>query len=63
LKERRARWDLLTTDTRSDRVAWAYAPLATAPKGIETGELEVAQLLQARPATDGPEPHPLRAWW
>ena len=37
--------------------------LAAARLGFETGELEVAQLLLARPATDGPASHPLRAWW
>jgi len=37
--------------------------MAAARLGFETGELEVAQLLLARPATDGPASHPLRAWW
>lgn len=37
--------------------------MSAARLGFETGELEVAQLLLARPATEGPATHPLRPWW
>jgi cyclopropane-fatty-acyl-phospholipid synthase len=31
--------------------------------GFEAGEIEVAQLLLARPVDGGPAPRPLRSWW
>jgi cyclopropane-fatty-acyl-phospholipid synthase len=37
--------------------------MSAARYGFETGELEVAQLLLARPTADGPAPRPLRPWW
>jgi cyclopropane-fatty-acyl-phospholipid synthase len=37
--------------------------MSAARLGFERGELEVAQLLLARPATDGPAARPLRPWW
>jgi hypothetical protein len=38
--------------------------MAAARVGFEQGELDVAQLLLARPLADGrPGPRPLRPWW
>jgi cyclopropane-fatty-acyl-phospholipid synthase len=37
--------------------------MSAARLGFERGELDVAQLLLARPALDGPAPRPLRPWW
>jgi cyclopropane-fatty-acyl-phospholipid synthase len=37
--------------------------MSAARLGFERGELEVAHLLLARPALDGPAPRPLRPWW
>ncbi len=36
--------------------------MSASRRGFEIGEIEVAQLLLARPAEDGPAPHPLRPW-
>jgi cyclopropane-fatty-acyl-phospholipid synthase len=37
--------------------------MSAARLGFERGELDVVQLLLARPAVDGPAPRPLRPWW
>jgi len=37
--------------------------MAAARRGFEDGSLDVAQLLLARPAPDGPAELPLRPWW
>ena len=37
--------------------------MAAARRGFEDGSLDVAQLLLARPSTEGPAPLPLRPWW
>jgi cyclopropane-fatty-acyl-phospholipid synthase len=37
--------------------------MSAARHGFETGELDVAQVLFARPAAEGPAPRPLRPWW
>ena len=37
--------------------------MAASRRGFEDGSLEVAQLLLARPADDGPARLPLRPWW
>ena len=37
--------------------------MAAARRGFEDGSLDVAQLLLARPASDGPADLPLRPWW
>ncbi|MGH2408630.1 MAG: class I SAM-dependent methyltransferase [Candidatus Limnocylindrales bacterium] len=37
--------------------------MSAARLGFERGDLDVAQLLLARPATDGPAARPLRPWW
>ena len=37
--------------------------MSAARLGFERGELDVAQVLLARPAEDGPAGRPLRPWW
>lgn len=58
-----AHWDeaVATAGTEVARTWRLY--MSAAQHGFATGELEVAQLLLARPAADGPAPRPLRPWW
>jgi cyclopropane-fatty-acyl-phospholipid synthase len=58
-----ANWDAAVAAAGAEVARTWRLYMAAARLGFETGELEVAQLLLARPATDGPASHPLRAWW
>ncbi|HLY14316.1 MAG TPA: cyclopropane-fatty-acyl-phospholipid synthase family protein [Candidatus Limnocylindrales bacterium] len=58
-----AHWDeaVATAGTEVARTWRLY--MSAAQHGFAKGELEVAQLLLARPEVDGPAPRPLRPWW
>ena len=58
-----ANWDA-TVAAAGVEVARTWRLYMSAARfGFETGELEVAQLLFARPTAAGPAPRPLRPWW
>lgn len=58
-----ASWDA-AVGVAGEEVARTWRLYMSAAKlGFERGELDVFQLLLARPATDGPAPRPLRPWW
>lgn len=48
--------------TATGRGTWRIY-MASARRGFEDGSLDVAQLLLARPASEGPADLPLRPWW
>ena len=58
-----AHWDEAVAAAGTEVARTWRLYMSAARHGFETGELEVAQLLLARPAPDGPAAHPLRPWW
>jgi cyclopropane-fatty-acyl-phospholipid synthase len=58
-----ASWDA-AVEAAGDEVARTWRLYMSAMRlGFERGELDVAQVLLAKPALDGPAPRPLRPWW
>ena len=58
-----ANWDAAVAAAGAEVARTWRLYMSAARHGFETGELEVAQMVLARPAADGPAPHPLRPWW
>ena len=56
----RSTWDAAVAAAGAEVARTWRLYMSAARHGFETGELEVAQMVLARPAPDGPAPHPLR---
>jgi cyclopropane-fatty-acyl-phospholipid synthase len=58
-----ANWDA-AVEAAGDEVARTWRLYMSASRlGFERGELDVAQILLAKPSLDGPAPRSLRPWW
>jgi cyclopropane-fatty-acyl-phospholipid synthase len=58
-----ATWDEAVAAGGSEVARTWRLYMSAARLGFERGDLDVAQLLLARPGADGPAPTPLRPWW
>jgi cyclopropane-fatty-acyl-phospholipid synthase len=58
-----ANWDVAVAAAGAEVARTWRLYMSAARHGFEAGELDVAQMLLARPPADGPAPHPLRPWW